>query len=307
MTEIPKIKKDRFTEVITSYTINRVCNYVNRKKYKEHITLITDLLKSVDEDYEDLFVDFFKRSCNEQILNATKKEIYAAMKLRYETPKEIARKLGISSYSFNNTYKDLENRDFITENWLKTEVDNADDEKIVEMCSVLNNFIDSFDYLAGEPYYKYYDNYRCIELEFCIIYEKLLNILNSVTVLEKFLFNLCRSLGIDWATISYMLRNLHHIKRSDDIQINGNKQLKQEIFNLAYLKGFNKGDVAEKVFNKPRSAYYPGSYNYMTKDITKDEWIFSMTFTPTIEWENINKDEVLRFIDVFRSFSNERL
>lgn len=298
--------KNRFLEVISAYTINRICNYVNRKKYKEHITIISDLLKSVDEEYEDKFVELFNNSYNEQIVGASKKEIYAAMKTYYKTPKKMSSKMGLSRYRFNNIYKDLIVRNFITEDWLNTLVPICDD-KTHEMCHIMNNFVDNFQYLAGEPYYNHYNLFRCMELEFYIIHSTLLRILGSPAVVEKFLYNVCMDLDVDWATISYLLRNINLVSRNNDIQMNGNKQLKQEIFNLMYLKGFNKGDVGECIFNKDRKVYYSSGYSYLTKDFTNDEFEFSMTMSPTLDWEPVNKDEVLKFIDIFRSFSNERL
>lgn len=296
----------RFTEVISAYTVNRICNYINRKKYKEHIAVISSLLTSIDEDYEERFLWLFNNSFNEQILGADKKEIYAAMKVKYKTPKRIAEKMGISRYKLNNTYKDLIVRDFIKPEWLQTLKPECD-EKTYEMCRIMNNFLDNFQYLAGEPYYRHYELFRCVELEFYIIHSTLLRILGSPSVVEKFLYNICVNLEIDWATISYLLRNLNLISRNNDIQMNGNKQLKQEIFNLMYLKGFNKGDVGEYIFNKDRRSYYSSGYDYLTKDITDDEFEFSMTMSPTLDWEPVNKEDVLKFIDIFRDFSNERL
>lgn len=296
----------RFTEIIASYTINRVCNYINRKKYKEHIAIINDLLKSIDEKYDKCFAELFNNSYNEQILGANKKEIFAAMKINYKTPKRMATKMGISRYKFNNIYKDLIVRDFINDKFLDSLVPVGDDTTY-EMCRIMNNFLDNFQYLAGEPYYNHYELFRCMELEFYIIHSTLLRILGSPAIVEKFLYNVCVDLDIDWATISYLLRNLNLISRNNDIQMHGNKQLKQEIFNLMYLKGFGKGDVGEYIFNKDRRLYYSSGYNYLTKDITNNEFEFSMTLSPTLDWEPVNKDEVLKFIDVFRNFSNERL
>ena len=296
----------RFTEVISAYTINRICNYVNRKKYKEHITVLGDLLKSIDSEYENLFVELFNNSYNEQILGADRKEIYAAMKTRYKTPKRMAEKMGISRYKFNNSYKDLAVRKFIKPEWLETLEPECND-KTYEMCKVMNNFLDNFQYLAGEPYYRNYELARCIELEFYIIHSTLSRILGAPSVIEKFLYNVCMDLDIDWGTISYFLRNLNKITRNDDIQMNGNKQLKQEIFNLMYLKGFNKGDVGEYIFNKDRKTYYSSGYEYLTKDVTDDEFEFSMVLSPTLDWGPVDKDAFLKFIYVFRDFSNERL
>lgn len=296
----------RFTEVIAAYTINRVCNYVNRKKYKEHITIISSLLKSIDEKYEDMFVYLFNNSFNEQILGADRKEIYGAMKVKYKTPKKISEKMGISRYKLNSSYKDLITRNFIKPEWLE-KITPVCDEETYEMCRIMNNFIDNFQYLAGEPYYQNYELFRSIELEFYIIHSTLVRILGSQSVVEKFLYNVCVNLDIDWGNISYFLRNLNKISRNDDIQLNGNKQLKQEIFNLMYLKGFNKGDVGEYIFNKDRKTYYSSGYDYLTKDITNDEFEFSMTLSPTLDWEPVDKDDVLKFIDIFRNFSNERL
>lgn len=306
MKVLPEEVNNRFVEVITSYMLNRVCNYINRKKYKEHITILNCFVRSLDEKYEAKFLELFEKSYNEQILGASKKEIFAAMKMRYVTPKEMSSKLGLSRYKFNNIYKELINRDFMTDEWLSS-LKTVSDKDTIALCRSINSFVDNFQYLAGEPYYRHYELYRSIELEFYILHNTLLKILGSSQVVEKFLYNICLELGIDWSTISYLLRNLHIISRNDDIQINGNKQLKQEIFNLYYLKGFNKGDVGEYIFNKPRNTYYSSGYDYMTKDITNDEWEFSLTYTPTLDWAHIDKEEVLKFIDIFRSFTNEKL
>lgn len=298
--------KDRFTEIRTSYMINRICNYINRKKYKEHIAIISNFLKSVDEEYINKFVELFEKSHSEQIVGASKKEIYGSVKFFYEKPAIMSKKLGLSYYKFNNVYKDVHGRKFMTKEWLDS-LEPVCDKKTLDMCELLNNFVDNFKYLAGEPYYNKYELFRSLEIEFYIIYYTLIKILHSNTVVEKFLYNICIDLEIDWGTISYLLRNVHLISRNNNLQMDGGKQFKQEIFNLMYLKGFNKGDVGEVIFNKSRSTYYAGSYNYLTKDITDNKWEFGLTYTPTLDWASINKDEVLNFIAIFRDFSNENL
>ena len=306
--KLNRIKQNkRLIEVRTAYALNRIYNYVNRKNFKEHMIILESLVESLDETNKDVFLDIVKSSVGENILGASKKEIYAAMKVLSDDKKnEMAKKLGVSSSSLYRLYAELANRDFINDEFIST-LKPVLSEQGTEICKVINDFIDNFNYLTGDDYYEHYDHFRSIELEFLIIYNKIVEILGHPRAVDSFLFKLCMALEIDWSTISTLVRSINFIARENTNQIMGKQQTRQEIFNLFYLKGFTKGEIGKNIFGKDGKVYYTKSYEKTTKDITKDEWEFSLTYTPTLDWEHLNKEEVLKFISLFKGFVNAQL
>ena len=297
---------DRIIEVRTSYALNRIYNYVNKKNFKEHLILLECLVESVDEENKDTFLELVKNSVSENILGASKKEIYAAMKAFGDKPNDIIKRLGVSRYVFNSTYADLKNRDFINDKFVESLKPKLD-EKGKNICMLINNFIENFTYLTGDDYFEHYDSDRTLELEFLIIYNKIVEILQSPNAVEHFLYKICNTLEIDWSTISSLLRNINFISRSTTNQIMGAQQLRLEIFNLFYLKGFNKSEIGKTIFNKKGSIYYNKNYDKSTKNITDDEWEFNLTYSATLDWSHLNKDAVLKFISLFKGFVNAQL
>lgn len=297
---------DRLIEVRTAYALNRIYNYVNKKNFKEHLILLECLVESVDEENKDTFLELVKNSVGENILGASKKEIYAAMKAFGDKTGDVIRRLGLTRYKFNEAYGDLKNREFINDKFIESLKPTLDDRG-KNICMLINNFIENFTYLTGDDYFEHYDHERTLELEFLIIYNKIVEILQNPNAVEHFLYKICTTLEIDWSTISSLLRNISFISRNNTNQIMGAQQLRLEIFNMFYLKGFNKNEIGSNIFNKKGSIYYNKGYEKTTKDITKDEWEFSLTYSPTLEWDHLSKDDVLKFISLFKGFVNAGL
>ena len=203
-------------------------------------------------------------------------------------------------------YGDLKNRDFINDKFIESLKPILDDRG-KNICMLINNFIENFNYLTGDDYFEHYDHERTLELEFLIIYNKIVEILQNPNAVEHFLYKICTTLEIDWSTISSLLRNISFISRNNTNQIMGAQQLRLEIFNMFYLKGFNKNEIGSNIFNKNGSIYYTKGYKKTTKDITKDEWEFNLTYTATLEWDHLSKDDVLKFIGLFKGFVNAGL
>lgn len=297
----------RLIEVRTAYALNRIYNYVNRKNFKEHMIILESLVESIDESNKDVFLNLVKSSVGENLLGASKKEVYAAMKVfSDDKPTEIAHKLGISRSYLYRSYADLANREFMTDEFINS-LEPTLDEKGTEICRVINNFVDNFSYLTGDDYYRHYDHFRSIELEFLIIYNKIVEILQSPRAVDAFLFKLCMTLEIDWSTISTLVRSITFISRENTNQIMGKQQTRQEIFNLFYLKGFTKGEIGKTIFGKDSKLFYTKTYAKTTRDITKNDWEFTLTYTPTLDWTHLNKDEALKFISLFKGFVNAGL
>jgi hypothetical protein len=270
------------------------------------LILLQCLVESVDENNKDLFATIVKNSVGENILGASKKEVYAAIKAYSDKPGEMIKRLGISRTKFNSVYGDLKARDFINDKFIES-LKPSLDEKGKSICTLINNFIENFNYLTGDDYFEYYDHPRTLELEFMVIYTKIVEILQLPSYVEKFLYKICNTLDIDWSTISALIRGITFISRNNTNQIMGRQQLRLELFNMFYLKGFNKNEIGKNIFNRKSGAFYVKSYEKSTKDITNDDWEFNLTYTPTLDWTNLDKDAVLKFISLFKGFVNAGL
>lgn len=298
---------DRVIEVRAAYALNRIYNYVNRRNFKDHMIMLESLAETIDEDNKDRFLEFAKDSCDEQILGASKKEILFAFQSIYERPTAISHHLGLSRSYYYNLYKELLARNYDTDAFKETLIAKSD-KKTIEMCMLINSFIDNMDYLTGDDYYPYYDAFRSLELEFWVIYKRLEYVFGqNITLIDKFIYKLCVMSEIDFSSINYLLRNITVIERMDKNQISGKQQFRQEIFNMFYLKGFTKGEIGSNIFGRAKKAYYSQSYEKTTKDITANNWEFSLIYIPTLDWMQTNKNEVLKFISLFKGFVNAGL
>ena len=297
---------NRFIEIRAAYALNRIYNYVNKKNFKEHLILLQCLVESVDDSNKNTFLEIVKSSVGENMLGASKKEIYATMKVYGGKTGDLIKRLGVSRNKFNSVYGDLKNRDFINDKFIES-LKPVLDEKGKNVCLLIDNFIENFNYLTGDDYFENYDHPRTLELEFMIIYNKIVEILQVPSYVEKFLYKICAAMEIDWSTISSLLRSITFISRSNTDQISGRQQLRLELFNMFYLKGFNKNEIGKVIFSRENGSFYAKSYEKSTKNITNDEWEFNLTYTPTLSWEHLNKDAVLKFISLFKGFVNAGL
>ena len=109
----------RIIEIRAAYALNRIYNYINRKNFKEHMILLEALVESVDEENREPFINIVKNSVAENILGASKKEIYATMKVfSNDKTTGIADRLGISRSSLYRDYVDLTKRKFIIKEFI---------------------------------------------------------------------------------------------------------------------------------------------------------------------------------------------
>ena len=306
--ELNELKNnDRLVEVRTACALNRIYNYKNRNKFKNHIYILQCVAESIDEENRDRFVKLLEDSCEEKVLGASKKEMYAAMKIfSNDNASLIAKRLGLSYATMQRQYADLRCRDFINDNFTK-ELKAVSDEKTLEMCRLLNSFIDSMDYLTGDSDYLYSDSDRSLELEFWVIYERLYHVFENPYYLEKFMTKLCLLLNIDWGTISLLMKSIPVITRTSTNQISGKQHFRQEVFNLFYLKGFKKYNIGKNIFGQKGALFYTKGYDKTTKDITENEWEFAMTYAATLDWSVLDKESVKKLIELFREFVDENL
>lgn len=296
---------DRLLEIRTAFILNKLSNLHDRKQVKGTLIILLSIVEAINEDYKDLFYSLLEKSRYEQVLGASRKELYAMLSVYYEKPGVMAKKYGLTYNGFRVKHIDLINSNYINDDYVNSLkpvfiVDN----KTREICTVICDFVDNFDYLVGARNFDHCDDDRTYELEFYVIYSKLINIFRNSVAVEKIIYNITTQLDLEWSSISFMLRGLFKISRQE--QTYGATQLKQELFNLYYLKGFKKSLIGANLFGGNRN-YYSHTYSKQTKDITNDNFEFKMTYISTLQWEYIEKDTVIDFIELFKTFADAEL
>lgn len=288
---------DRLLEVKIAYHLNMVSKFINQKKREETIKLLSCLLTTVNESWKDDFNELIVKSINDNILGATKKEIYVMLNKYYKKRGLMAKKAGYKNpKSFTHAYSEYHNKP-ITDDYLEslTPVFITDSNKR-EMCLLISKFFDDFYYLVGEPYFQYYKHPRTVELEFWLIYKTLTELYQNAALTDKFIFNMTTIFDIEWATISFLARHILDITRNSAFK--NSTQFRQEVFNLFYAKGFTISEISNNVF-KTDINYYSDGYKRSTKNILNSPFEFAITYVPTLDWTYLNLDEALKFINIF--------
>ena len=74
----------------------------------------------------------------------------------------------------------------------------------------------------------------------------------------------------------------------------------QEIVYLYHKKGLSKCQIASKVLGKNSNFLYIGSNKHYNNLIDNDnvDW----QYVPTLDWGNINKVSIMKFVDLFHTF-----
>ena len=292
---------DRLLELKVALYLNKTSSSINQKVKHETIQMIGCILNAVNPDYIPLYNDLIRSCINENILGATKKEIFAMLKHYYKKREAMAEVLGYKNpRSFYNAYKEYYSS--ITDSYLKTLTPVfIKDNTTKELCMIISSFMDEFSYMTGEPYYPYYEHPRSVELEIWLIYSHLLNLFQNTGKVDKFIYEFCTNFDIDFGTISSIHRGMLAITRKSDFK--NSVQFRQEIFNLFYMKGFNISEIQSKVL-KTNINFYNQNYAQSVKNILNDSFEFQITYVPTLEWKNLDKDAALKYIEIFYDVIN---
>ncbi len=292
---------DRLLEIKVALHLNKVSSLINQKVKHETIQTLGCFLNAVNPKYGVMFKELLGVCTNENILGASKKEIFAMLKMYYKKREEMSKAMGYTNpRSFYNAYKEYYNS--ITEDYLKTLTPVfIKDNETKELCTLISSFMDEFSYLTGDPYYPNYDHPRSVELEIWLIYNHLLNLFQNTGKVEKFIYDFSNQFNIDWGTLSTIHRNMIAITRKSDLK--NSVQFRQEFFNLFYMKGFNLFEITNKVM-KTKTNYYSKTYERSVKNILNDPFEFQITYVPTLEWSHLDKDAALKYIEVFYDVVN---
>lgn len=276
--------------------------YIDRTKdkieYSNLIRLLSALSATLSQECNKEFIKLVQLTIGKCLLKATDKELIATCK-RYFSHKRAAKILGMTHTRFNSKYGDLLNRSFDNETYLKTLVPMFNSEAGALMVDFLIKFIENFKYEVGNDDNDLCNNNRTLEIEFLLIYNKLVEVLNNIGLCDKFIFNVCNLCEIDFSSISQLKNSIHIINRSYPNFRYNNRYLMQEIVTLYTHKGLTKGAIGSKVLGKTSSYLYNNSnkkYDIISKE--NMDW----QYTPTIDWSNIDKNSIIKFIDLFHTF-----
>ena len=284
----------RLKEIKLAMYINYIDKTKDRNLYSKLIRILTCVASTLGENYLETFTNLIKQSINDGLLGASDKEIALTCK-KYFTKQRTAKLLGIAHSTFYYKYGAFIDRDFKVDN-LEPIFNKEDDYVLVDF---LTNFIDKFNYKLGNDEHDLKSKTRTYEIEFWLIYDKLINIFRNVGMCDKFIFNLCNATDIDYSTIAQLKNNIHIITRMYPNFRYNNRYFMQEVVTLYTKKGVAKGTIGSSVLGKDSSYLYNGS-NKKYREIPDDE--LDWQYTHTIDWTNMNVDSVLKFIDLFHSF-----
>lgn len=291
----------RLKEIKLSIHINHIDKAEDKLIYSKLIKMLSCLVAALGKEQHVTFLRVVQLSVGECFLRASNKEIVATTKTFFSN-KKAAEKMGVTNATFYNRYKDLLNRNFVNDTFLESlnPIFETPEEQFV--INFLNNFIDNFTYTVGNNNTELRSNERTLEIEFWLIYDKLMSILHNSTFCDKFIFNICNLFEIDYSSVAHLKNNIHIINRSYPTFRYSNRYFMQEIVYLYTQKGLNKSTIGAKLLGKDYSFLYRGT-NKKYSDLIGSEDV-EWQYTPTIDWNHIKKGDVMKFIDLFHTWLN---
>ena len=291
----------RLKEIRLSIYLNHIDKTKDKMLYNKLLKVLSCIALSISGESNKKLAELLQLSVCNGFARATHKELYAAIKTFFKIYKA-ADKLGVSGTSFYRTFGDVMNMNYIDDAYLESLEPLFNDEVSFTMIDVLNKFINDFKIPKILMHISDIElKNRTLELDFMFIYDKLIEIFNNVGYVDKLIFNICNAYNIDYSTIAHLKNNMHMINRSYPRFKNNNRYLMQEIVTLYTYRGYKKGTIGSKILGKGSSYLFAKNTKSIADPIKPEDMIWQ--YVPTIEWSNLDKSSVLKFIDVFQLFS----
>ena len=289
----------RLKELKLSFYISKIDSIKDKLDYSRIMKLLSCLAGALGREEHSAFTRLTMGSVGHHLLGATDKEIVATIRTFF-SKREAAKMLGVSNATVYNRYDSLFNRDYITESYLDSLKSMFEGEGPYAIIDLMLDFIENFKFEVGNNDIDIRDKERTLEIEFWLIYDKLMNILRNHIVCDKFMFNLCNLFDIDYNDVSQLKNNIHLISRQYPNFKYGNRYFMQELVYLYNRKGLSKCQIASKVLNKDSNFLYVGTNQKYNDLIDNDnvEW----QYVPTLDWSNLKKSSIMKFIDLFHTF-----
>ena len=290
----------RLQEIRLAILINRMDKRLDDNNFKKAIDIISVLSYTFGEDYLHAFEEFVSKSIHNNFLGVNDEEIVASFVEAGIAPTQMSKDLCMNYQRFIVRFNK-----YITNPNLVKEVsdkypDSIFDEKYIILWNVIYSFLINFKFPVGEKYHSLREHKRTLEIEFYLIYSKLVEILTNESLVGKFIFSICNTFNIDFNTINHLKSNLVYITRILPHFTYNNRYLKQEITTLYLNKGVKKGTIGSKIFNKGSNYLYQRDTKVFGNKIKEEDMLWQ--YIPTIDWTNINANDVIHFIDLFHEF-----
>lgn len=290
----------RLQEIKLAVLINRMDKRLNNADFKKAIDLLSVLAYSFGEEYLQAFEKLVSMSINNNILGVNDEEIIASFVEAGISSTQIAVDMGINYQRFVDRYhKYTSNPNLlkeVAEKYPKTILD----EKYCVLWNTLYRFITNIKFPVGNKEHKLREHNRTLEIEFYMLYSKLVDTLTNEALISRFIFGICNTFNIDYNDINKLRSNLIYINRSLPHFTYNNRYFKQEIVTLYTTKGVKKGTIGSKIFKKGSNYLYQKDTKVFG-DVIKEEDM-SWQYITTMDWDYINAAEVLKFIDLFHDF-----
>lgn len=292
----------RLKEIKLGVCINHIDKAKDLILYRKLLKILSCIALAISSDANYSLSKLAQMSVCDGLAHATDKELYASLSTFYGVT-EASKKLGVSNTTFYRRYGDLMERSYITEEYLNSLEPIFKDDESLLMVNVVNRFIDNFKLpKIGDTNNALEDLERTLELDFMITYERLLSAFGNVGATDKFIYNICIAFNIDFATISALKNNMHIINRTYPKFKYNNVYLMQEIFTLYTYRGYKKGSIGTKVLQRANNFMFSKSAKNYSKVIPKED--LGWQYSRTIDWDNLDKEAVKRFIKLLHDFSD---
>ena len=292
-------ENERLQEIKLALCLNHIDKSKDKNEYSLLVKVLSCLAAAIGKEEHDIFIRMFQSSIGDGLMGATNKELMATHKAFY-TIKEMSEKFNRHSTWYYLTNKDLFARNFINDTFLSTLYPKFNSEKEKNIIKTLNMFIDDIKFELGENSSRLCNKERTLEIEFYLIYKRLMDSLQNNIVVNRFIFNICNIFHIDYNSISQLMHNIYLIDRSFPKFKYNNRYFMQEICTLYKSKGLSLGTIGSKVLGKGTNYFYNNTNKEQSKEIKEEdlEWLYA----PTLVWDNIDKGSVYKFIDIFHTF-----
>lgn len=291
----------RLKEIKLSIYINHIDKLTNKITFSKFIKFLNCVALSFNKEVNIQFTEFWQICVCDGFAKATHKELYAAIKTFFKTYKAID-KLGTNGTSFYRKFGDVMNMDYINDEYLESLEPLFDDNTSYLMVTVLNNFIDGFKLPRVHANNKLEGNKRTLELDFMLIYDKLMDIFNNAGYIDNLIYNVCDTFDINYPTIAHLKNNIHVISRAYPRFVGNSKYLLQEIVTLYTYRGYKKGTIGSKVLGKNSNYLFTPNMKKASEVMSDDDLVWQ--YYPTVDWKGLDKSSVIRFIELFRMFSD---
>ena len=288
----------RLNELQLALSINHLDKSTNKNDFKDFMNILLCYCKVLDKDSIKTLVEIMEKSVCDNCLGASDKEKIAALNELYSKTRA-AEKLGKSYPAYYMKYKEYIYRDDLNGTYLETIQPVINDNPKQFHIREINRFIENFKFPTGMHEHKLKDDNRTLEIEFWLLFNKLLSIFGNPYAVTRFFNLICYKFDIGASDIIKLCQNVDYLNRSCPKRQLGQKYFRQELYTLYKTKKVSNRQISFKVLGYKTNIYNMSSSKDYKTMLTGDK---SWQYTAVLDWNYINKDNVKAVIDLLHRF-----